>query len=284
LLAAARQASLDGVPGKQGNYREMVSRFKDGGWLFNGSSQQTRYLYQVPGDMKERFREIMGQHIREQISPSPEPDMYRSEGEMLESDLLLFLRYIGENELELNQEGALYKRYQQGLMNSLHIPEPLLSKGGWRFGYGRACEHYPPRLALLYDYARHRRWISEEGYRLRLTTAGATIVEEGKCESLMQLFTFWLRLYKGAIPNLPSLVHWISLSADHWVTVPSLVEGVGWLVKPFYYDDASSIMEGRILRMMVHLGMLRLGETSEGAAAMMTSWGIQATLPKKLLQ
>ncbi|MFE4710128.1 hypothetical protein ACFRAM_04550 [Paenibacillus sp. NPDC056722] len=284
LLAAARQATFDAAPDKQGNYRELVSRFKNGGWLFNGASQQTRYLYQMPGDLKARFREALGRHILEKVDGSPEPEGYRSEGDMLESDLLLILRYIGENEPELNQEGALYKRYQQGLMKALHIPEPLLSKGGWRFGYGRAGEHYPPRLALLYDYARHRHWISEAGFRLRLTAAGVAVLEAGKCKDLMQLFSFWLRLYKGAIPNLPSLVYWISTSADRWVSVPSLVRGVGWLVKPFYYDDATSIMEGRVLRMMVHLGMLRLGESSEGPAVMMTSWGTQAAAPKKLFQ
>ncbi|MRN53367.1 hypothetical protein [Paenibacillus monticola] len=284
LLAAARQASFDAPEGKSGSYRDLVARFKSSGWLFSGSSQQTRYLFQVPRDLKERFREMMGQYIRERVSLSVEPSMYRNEGELMSSDLLLFLRYVKENEPELNQEGALYKRYQQGLMNALHIPEMPLSKGGWRFGYGRACEHYPPRLALLYDYARHRRWLSEEGYRLRLTTAGVVILNEGKCERLMQLFSFWLRLYKGAIPNLPSLVYWISISASDWVSVSSLVDGVGWLIKPFYYDEAASILEHRIIKIMLHLGMLRLGETSDGPVAMMTQWGIEAASPKQLLQ
>ncbi|MFD1905599.1 hypothetical protein ACFSQ7_18680 [Paenibacillus rhizoplanae] len=112
---------------------------------------------------------------------------------MLAGDLLLFLRYVKENEPELNQEGALYKRNQQGVMNALQIAEPLLGKGGWRFGYGRACEHYPPRFALLYDYARHRRWISEEGYRLQLTAAGEQFLAEGKLEKLMQLFSFLVK-------------------------------------------------------------------------------------------
>lgn len=282
LLAAARQACFDAPERKSGGYREMVSRFKNGGWLFTGASQQSRYLFQVPEDLKNRFRERMGQYIRERVSRSTEPEIYRAEGEMLSEDLVLFLRYVKENELELNQEGALYKRYQQGVMNAIQIPEPLLGKGGWRFGYGRACEHYPPRLALLYDYARHRRYISEEGFRLQLTMAGETRVAEGKTESLMQLITFWLKLYKGAIPNLPSLVHWINVCAQEWVSVSSLVEGMGWLIKPFYYDDAASILEQRVLRMMLHLGMLRLGETPGGPVVMMTPWGIEAATPKRL--
>ncbi|WP_379162393.1 hypothetical protein [Paenibacillus sp. sgz5001063] len=283
LLAAARQASFDSVPGKKDGHREMVARFKNAGWLFRGASQQNRYLFRVPQDLKMRFRERMGEFIREQITPIHEPAIYRGEGEMLAEDLLLFMRYVRENEPELNQEGAMHKRYQQGVMNAIQIPEPLLGKGGWKFGYGRACEHYPPRLALMVDYTRHRRWTSEEGYRLRLTQEGEMLLEQGKAEKLMQIYSFWLKLYKGAIPNLPSLIYWISVSAGKWVTVASLIEGLGWLIKPFYYDDAASIMEQRILRMMLHLGMIRLGETPEGPAIIMTRWGLEAAVPKQLL-
>ncbi|MNW67430.1 hypothetical protein D3C74_460150 [compost metagenome] len=62
----------------------------------------------------------------------------------------------------------------------------------------------------------------------------------------------------------------------------SVIEGLGWLVKPFYYDDAASILEQRIIRMMLHLGMLRLGETPEGPVVMMTPWGLEAAVPKQL--
>ncbi len=282
LLAAAKQASFDRPDGIDGGHREMISRFKNGGWLFSGTSQQSKYLYQIPEDLKRRFLEQMEYFIGEKVSGSSEPAVYRAEGDLLEADLLLLLRYVKENEPELNQEGALYKRYQQGLMNALQIPEPLLGKGGWRFGYGRACEHYPPRLALLYDYARHRRFISEDGYCLRLAASGEALLAEGKTEKLMQIFFFWLKLYKGAVPNLPSIVYWISKSARDWVSLSSLVEGIGWLIRPFYYDDAASILEQRILRMMLHLGMVRLGETSEGPAVIMTPWGMEAATSRRL--
>ncbi|MCL6602367.1 MAG: hypothetical protein K6T94_05765 [Paenibacillus sp.] len=276
LLAAARQATFDAPEDKKGSYRDIISRFKNSGWIFSGPSQQTRYLYQVPKDLKERFRDHMGENIRERIVLSGDPEIYRDEGDMSVRDLFLLLRYVKDNEPELNLEGALYKRYQQGLMNALHVPEPLLTKGGWTFGYGRAFEHYPPRLALLYDYARYRRWIAEDSTHLKLTLSGTLVLEEGKCESLMQLYSFWLRLYKGAIPNLPSLIYWISLSTREWVTVTSLEKAMGWLIKPFYYDDASSILEKRVLRMMLNLGLLRLGETPEGLVVKVTPWGIEA--------
>ncbi|AIQ13492.1 hypothetical protein [Paenibacillus durus] len=283
LLAAARASSFETQPGTNGGYRETVTRFKNGGWLFNGASQHTKYLFQVPKDLKERFRDRMAARIKEGLEISGEPGVYREEGELAAADLLTLLRFVLENEPELNLEGAMYRRCQQQLMNGLHISEPLLTKGGWRFGYGRACEHYPPRLALLYDYARHRRWIAEEGQRLKLTSLGAAVLDEAKYESLLQIFSFWLRLYKGAIPNLPSLVYWISVSAYDWVTVKSLKNALGWLIKPFYYDDADSILEKRILRMMLHLGMLRMGEGDAGPVIKMTTWGMERVQSRQFL-
>lgn len=72
----------------------------------------------------------MGEHLKEGITPSPEPAMYRGEGDLLAGDLLLFLRYVKDNEPELGQEGALYKRNQQGVMNALQIAEPCWAKAG----------------------------------------------------------------------------------------------------------------------------------------------------------
>lgn len=51
-----------------------------------------------------------------------------------------------------------------------------------------------------------------------------------------------------------------------------------------YYDDAASILEQRILRMMLHLGMLKLGEEAAGTVVMMTPWGCEAAVPKHLLR
>ncbi|WP_379129245.1 hypothetical protein [Paenibacillus sp. sgz500958] len=280
LLATARQAYFDAPAESNNSYREAVARFKNSGWIFNGSSQQTRFMYQVPQDLKKRFREHLGEHIKEKIIRSGEPDVYRDEGDLTLQDLMLMLQYIRDNEPELNLEGALYKRVQQGLMNALNIPEPLLVKGGWTFGYGRASQHYPPRLALLYDYARHRRWIAEEGSRLKLTLTGNTVLDGGKSDSLMQLYSFWLRLYKGAIPNLPSLVYWISTCTWEWTTASSLDAAVGWLIKPFYYDDAGTVLEKRILGMMLHLGLLRIGETPGGLVVKATPWGMEAGNPR----
>ncbi|MFD1905598.1 hypothetical protein ACFSQ7_18675 [Paenibacillus rhizoplanae] len=67
-------------PAKSGDYRELVSRLKNSGWLFSGASQQSRYQFQVPLDLKKRFREQMAQHLQERIVPNPEPSVYRGRG------------------------------------------------------------------------------------------------------------------------------------------------------------------------------------------------------------
>jgi hypothetical protein len=44
------------------------------------------------------------------------------------------------------------------------------------------------------------------------------------------------------------------------VTVESLKQQIGPFIKPFYYDQADNMLEERILKMMMHLGLLRIGE------------------------
>ncbi|MNJ47986.1 hypothetical protein D3C77_431650 [compost metagenome] len=155
----------------------------------------------------------------------------------------------------------MYRRNQMQLMEKLHISEPLVGKG-WRFGYGRRFKDYPSRLALLYDYAYHMKLIREEGGLLTLTANGHSYLEQNKQEPMIQFVSFWLRLYKGPISNLLSLIYWIERCSTEWVTASSLFGRMELLIKPFFYDTAESIFEERILRMMLHLGMLRIGEDS----------------------
>ncbi|KOR88796.1 hypothetical protein [Paenibacillus solani] len=258
--------------------RDVVARYRRSGWLFNGFTHSTKYLFQVPSDLKERFREVLRERLFQTLERLPDdPEVYRDEQGLATEDLLLILRYIGKHEVELNQEGFMYRRNQQQLLSTLHITEPLIAKGAWRFGYGRSCIEYPDRLALLYDYAYAKKWVSENNARLSLSEGGAALLEQGNQVGVIQIFRFWLRLYKGAIPNLTSLVYWISQCARDWVTAASLYESLGWLIRPYYYDNPQSIMEIRIIRMLMHLGMLRIGEShSRGTSYKMTALGLKA--------
>ncbi|WP_138227709.1 hypothetical protein [Paenibacillus algicola] len=287
LLAAVRHTSLeeksDETPGSKPartaleSPREAVSRYRRSGWLFNGFTSSTKYMFHVPEDLKERFREELSLHLKSGLQVSMPPEVYREEQGLITEDLKLMLRYFQEHELTLNAEGFMYRKQQQQLLSTLHIEESLITKGPWRFGYGRSCSEYPDRFALLYDYAVAQRWVQETPAGLTLTEHGKECILSGNQVSMIQLFRFWLKIYKSAVPNLPSLVYWLGRCAKEWVTMDSLHATVGSLVTPFYYDTPRMILERRIVKMLLHLGMLRLGESQTlGTVIRMTPLGIKA--------
>ncbi|MEF2964336.1 DUF5302 domain-containing protein [Paenibacillus sp. M1] len=271
LIACAQQSRFTEDARERESPRDVIARFRQRGWLFQGMTHNTRYLFEVPEDLKRRFREALERLIRaETVIIKGEPAMYREEPELLSEDLLLFLQYVREHEIPLNNEGVMYRRNQLQVLEKLHISEPLVGKG-WRFGYGRRFKDYPNRLALLYDYASHAKWIREDMDRLRLTAAGEAFLSEQKREPMIHFVSFWLRLYKGPIPNLPSLVYWIERCSKEWVAASSLYAGMSMLIKPFYYDSPESIFEERVLRMMLHLGMVRIGDDGQGEKYVQTT-------------
>lgn len=273
LIAIARQ-SMDKKESEAGSSpRDLIIRFTKSGWLFNGTTQQTRYLYQVPQDLKLRFRDVLAAHLRAGIVKTSEPSMYREEYHLMAEDLKLFLKFVKQHEIAVNAEGMMYRRSQQQLMEHLHISEELVGRSGWRFGYGRSFKDYPDRFALVYDYAFHNRLIREEQCALKLTAAGEEKLGAENAAEMIQLFRFWLRLYKGAVPNLSSIVYWTGECAGDWSTTESLFKQIGPFIQPFYYDTAEDIYEKRIIRMMLHLGMIRAGEHEQGRTVQMTAWG-----------
>ncbi|WP_314001066.1 hypothetical protein [uncultured Paenibacillus sp.] len=239
--------------------RETIARFKQSGWLFNGYSGTNRYLFHVPNDLKERFREALGRRFEARLRYGEEPAAYRDEQTLMAEDALLLLGHIDKHDIPLTADGAMYKRNATQLLELLSVREELPPKGPWRFGYGRRFKDFPDRLALLYDYCHYRRWISEADMRLTLTASGKEKLEGRIRDEPEELYRFWLRLYKGAVPNILSLVNWIDRLAARWVSADSLQAVLLPYVRPFYYDDAASVLNKRVLGMMVHLGLLRLG-------------------------
>ncbi|MNZ92574.1 hypothetical protein D3C78_1116020 [compost metagenome] len=264
LIACAQQSRFTEDAREKETPRDIISRFRKQGWLFQGRTHNTRYLFEVPDDLKRRFREALEQKFNSEMIKAPgEPVMYREEPELLASDLLLLLQYVQHHDIPLNNEGVMYRRNQLQIMEKLHVSETLVGKG-WRFGYGRRFKDYPNRLALLYDYAYHKGLITENRDKLILSSAGENYLFEEKRENMLHFVSFWMRLYKVPIPNLLSLVYWSQRCCRDWVTVSSLYSRMEPLVRPFYYDTPTSIFEERILRMLLHLGMIRIGEDEEG--------------------
>ncbi|MBB6735445.1 hypothetical protein [Cohnella zeiphila] len=263
-------------PQPESSARSAIARFKRFGWLFNGFSHQTRFLYHVPEDVKRRLCDALDQRYRMLLDIREEPPVYRDERGLAASDLKEFLRFVQRNDVPLTTEQAMYKRQIQQVLELMSVSEQLPGKSGWRFGYGRRFRDYPDRFSLLYDYGCYAGWIAELPERLELTEEGAKRAAGERPVDPLDLYRFWLRLYKGPVPNLISLVHWISRLAGEWTTVSSLGQILLPLIRPFYYDTPEDVLRSRVLAMMMHLGLLSWGETAEGEAVVrMTPQGRQ---------
>ncbi|WP_307555573.1 hypothetical protein [Paenibacillus sp. V4I5] len=275
LVARVQQSRFQKEDSEEWNPRDMIIKFKKLGWLFNGYSQQTKFLFHVPQDLKRRFSDVLTGQFKQNLKTTDEPHVYRDEQLLIVDDLYHFLTFISqEQEIPLTVEGSMYKRQLQQILNRLSVQEEMVPKGTWRFGYGRMFKEYPNRFSFIYDYCYYRQLISEHSQTLRLTEEGKARLVEGKKENIAEVYKFWLRLYKNPIPNVQSIVAWIDRLGGQWVTMASLGEVLCKLVKPFYYDSSESIVEQRILQMMMHLGLIRIGEDQEnGTVIQVTKLG-----------
>jgi hypothetical protein len=276
LVARVQQSRFSKEKDEEGtwNPREMISRFKKQGWLFNGYSRDTRFLFQIPTDLKARFSDALTKQFQQHITTVQEPSVYRDEQRLIIDDIRHFLLFVKDNEVLLTVENYMYKRQLQQVLERLSVKEATMIKSAWRFGYGRMSKEYPNRFSFIYDYCYFNGWITEQSQLLALSPAGKERVESNTQEDLLQIYRFWLRLYKGAIPNLQSLVYWLEKLVSTWVTVASIKEVLIPLIRPFYYDTAESILEQRILQMLMHLGLIRIGQHEEsGAVIQLTKLG-----------
>lgn len=261
LTARARQALPDGGEDNR-SPRDLIVLFKRRGWLFNGSTPQTQYLYHMPEDIRLKARETLQRKFGGTLRYTDAPEAYRDEQHAFAADISFFLSSLTREELPLTTDGSVYKRALQQLQEGFAIKEPPLPRAGWRFGYGRRFRDYPDRFSLLYDYCYYSGYISEDNMRLALTPKGEERVATPGKEELAQICRLWIRLYKGPIPNIVSLVHWVLRLSSSWVTADSLMSCVAPLVKPYYYDTPEAIIEKRVLQMMLHIGFVRTGEHS----------------------
>jgi hypothetical protein len=257
--------------------RLAISRFKRFGWLFNGFSQQTRFLYQVPEDVKTRLGDALERRYRASLILTEEPPVYRDESSLMVDDLVQFLRFVRDNELPLTTEGVLYKRQISQALELFAVNESIPARGGWRFGYGRHFRDYPDRFSLLYDFAYNQGYVVEAAEQLILTENGRNVADRLEQPDQAKLYRFWLKLYKGPIPNLMTLVQWIMRLAGDWVTVNSLNQILQPLVRSFYYDTQRDVFEHRVLTMLMHQGIIRWGKMADGESV------IRMTLQGKML-
>jgi len=265
LVALAQMTRFpDDEPNAPSDSRDTIVRFMKFGWLFHGYSPQTRFLYQVPSDLKKRFNDAFGRKLRETLRYTGDPAVYRDERELIVDDIDRFLRFVRERDVPLTAELFMYKRVLGQALEAMSVREAPVAKIGWRFGYGRRFKEYPNRFSLIYDYCFFAGYIREDAASLRLTEKGEDYLAAGRKEKLPDVYRFWLRLYKGPIPNIQSIAHWLKVLADDWVTAESLGDALCPLIRPYYYDSSRSIFETRIVQMMMHLGLIAVGD-AEGA-------------------
>lgn len=261
-------------PVKELTPRDIILKFKHQGWLFNGLAGPNRYMFHVPADLKTRLRDTLERKMSGMVDAAEEPQAYRDEQGLLSEDLYHMLQYVQRYEVPTSSDGSMYKRNLQQLMEHMGVRESFPQKGEWRFGYGRKFHVYPNRLALLYDFAVDSKLLVESPERLMLTQAGLDKLGDEETDETVKLYRFWLRLYKTPIPNLIALVNWIDRLARQWVTAESLQRTLLPYIKPYYYDTSESVFAQRIVAMMLHLGLVRIGEhENHGTVIRMTKLG-----------
>jgi len=274
LLAKAGIALAASPEQKREEARRYVAQAMKRGWVYPVKNK-TVGEYQIPLDIREPYLQAWLEKWRQRYGPSIVQELacYRDEGTALCEDILQFLQFLQREPVPLTTEGGMYKRHQQQLFQFLSVKEDPLPPQKWRFGYGYHFDLYPDRFSLLYDFCYFNRWVEERDGKVWLSEAGRNRLEQRYEDSLHhELIRFWMRLYKRAIPNLPMLVQLIPLLATGgWVSQTALAETLLAWIKPFYYDEPSQILNNRVCKMMVHLGLLRAGQDDQG------NWLYQAT-------
>ena len=133
--------------------------------------------------------------------------------------------------------------------------------------------HYPDRFSLIYDVCLVQGLIREQEDGLKLTNKGVQVLQEPESLGMVPVYRTWMRIYKYPIPLLPVLSHLIGLLCDRWVVTSSLLDVLRPWLNSYYYDSPEQVFERRIIKMMVHLGMLQMTATPDGTAARLSAAG-----------
>jgi hypothetical protein len=230
------------------------------GLIFLATSEFGRACYVVPGEILDAMRVRLIKNLKQQVAVNTDgPLAYQDEEFALCRDVDVFLEYVTHHDVQLTTDGAIYKRYLQQILQLIEIEEALI-QDGWRFGYGRRIHDYPDRFALLYDFAYHNSLIQEtEAGMLEILPA----VEKWNLllpeQKQRKLILFYMSVYRRAIPRLPEIMRVTLHLAEEWVESTSVLKAIRVLVNKFYYDEIEDVWRVRIVKMMMHLGLLKVG-------------------------
>jgi hypothetical protein len=235
------------------------------GWLFPSSRYGGRLYYYIPDELQAAMRrQLVARFLRNLRRSQEGPLLYQDEGLALVRDLDVFLEYVRHHTVPLTTGGSMYKRNLTQVLELFEVQETPL-QGGWRFGYGRRFHDYPDRLALLYDYAYSARLIveGEDGY-LHAAEDCSDWYGLSEIEQARALMRFYIHLYRRPIARLPQVVHLLAHTAVDWLDSAETLDALAHLVTPYYYDDREQVWRTRILKMLMHLGLIRIGQDETG--------------------
>lgn len=231
------------------------------GWLYPTTRFNGRLQYCLPEELQKSLATSLTSEMLTHLRlRREEPLICRDEGYALVRDFEVLLEYAKRHRVQLTVEGSLYKRNLEQLLQLLEVAE-FPPESGWRFGYGRRFHDYPDRLALMYDFAYQQQLLVEnEESILAVTDEIPRWQQLAEIVKLKRLFNFYVSLYRRAIFRLPLILRLLmQLPKDHWVNSLDLLSILGDLVQPYYYDARDNVWENRILKMLMHLGVLRTG-------------------------
>ncbi len=247
----------------------LLSELLEEGILFE-LGRPSRKTYVCPSDVWKRLSAITAQALRDGVQRyAHEPVLYRFDGSAMARDAVTCLLFFGRQDVKLTQDGVIFKRQQNQLLQLLEIAEePLPAHTGWRFGFGRRFHDYPDRFALIYDHLCVEGCIIEEPQgQLRVDRdASAAYMSQTEDERSRALLLFYVRTYRSAIRTLTRVVARIGqLTARDWVYGESMLQALGDLITDYYYEPKASVFDRRIMQMLVCLGVLMKGQGENGA-------------------
>ncbi|MHB1630465.1 MAG: helicase-associated domain-containing protein [Bacilli bacterium] len=230
----------------------------------------SRKTYVCPSDVWKRLSAITAQVLRDGVQRcAHEPVLYRFDGSAMARDAVTCLLFFARQDVKLTQDGVIFKRQQNQLLQLLEIAEePLPAHSGWRFGFGRRFHDYPDRFALIYDHLCVEDCIIEEPHgQLRVDRdASAAYMARTEDERARALLRFYVRTYRSAIRTLTRVAARIGrLTAHDWVYGESMLQALGDLMTDYYYEPKASVFDRRIMQMLVCLGVLMKGQGENGA-------------------
>ena len=243
----------------------IIKQLKEEGWLFKEHSSSNHIVYRIPEDKSEGFRKYLGEQLNKPLRTFEQVEVVRDEAGFISEDLKQMLYYFHKNTIQLNDIQLMNKRQLQHLLDQFHVREQIPGKHAWKFGYGKKFGDYPDRFALLYQFAVNSGWLTESNI-IEVTPLGLAKLEEQSEVDVIRLIEYWLKIYKKPIPNLRALSFFLLMMLNEWRSVDEIQVMLLPYIKAYYFDTQEAILHKRLLKMLLHFGVIQLGQAEHHEA------------------